>query len=343
MLALFLLPTNFGYATEKLENTGLITRNIWYSKDPFFSGDRIRIYSVVFNGSIVDLRGRVNFFDKGTLLCTSEFAVLSGSVSNVWCDWAVKEGKHLISIKITNPRGSVPGGNETDVVLGNDELGAEEVLVGSAPALFLKPEDTTASRAITTEKTVTTENSSQSSQQNPGIIERALNLLGITPSNSLATGQDEVTVDAGVNQELVQRPSNLVVTKSDSVKSARINKAPNGDSANTLDKLNTFAINPKRSEQPFPQKLVLNNFASVWVTFKEFVSRVPYLGDLRDWILAKLHSFTSAGNKPLAYIALFVYTIIKFVLGSPIILFFFLLYFIWRICKYFIVRRRYNH
>ena len=74
-LYLFLFTPVF--AVETLSNTGFVPSNIWYSKDPFYAGDNIRIYSVIFNGSAKDLRGRINFYNNKALLCTSEFSSLS--------------------------------------------------------------------------------------------------------------------------------------------------------------------------------------------------------------------------------------------------------------------------
>ena len=116
-----LLTPQFSYAVETLKNVGLITKNVWYSKDPFYVGDRVRIYSVIFNGSSKDLRGRVNFYDNSSLLCTSDFSSPSGGVSEIWCDWTASAGRHGVSIKIVNPRASVAGEEEQSVLLANSE------------------------------------------------------------------------------------------------------------------------------------------------------------------------------------------------------------------------------
>ncbi|MDO8493010.1 MAG: hypothetical protein Q7S19_00480 [bacterium] len=128
-----LVLPQFSYAIETLKNTGLIPSTLWYSKDPFYTGDKVRIYSVIFNGSNKDLRGKIVFYNSKNSLCTSDFSSLSGRVSEVWCDWTVPAGRNSISVKIINPRASAPGEEEQDVILAHSELTVSERIAVEAP------------------------------------------------------------------------------------------------------------------------------------------------------------------------------------------------------------------
>ncbi|MBI3633778.1 MAG: hypothetical protein HY226_05835 [Candidatus Vogelbacteria bacterium] len=320
-LAILLFPflsVKIVHAVQTLENTGLITRNIWYSKDPFYAGDKIRIYSVVFNGSILDLRGRVNFYDKGTLLCTSEFSVLSGGVSNVWCDWGVGVGKHSISIRITNPRGSIPGGDEAEVILSSDQLATSDVVVGDQPVVAQN-----VNPVMNSQDPVV--NTIANQPQSSGIISRVLSMLGASP--------DTLSVK---NNQAIQSGSviNSSTKKTKLGRSNNISKVIKQSTATVLAGAGASVI-------PVNSNLSLNNVASVWEVFKNFVSNIPYLTQLRNWILAELKSFTTTDNKPLSYVALFVYVVFNFVLNSPIILTLLFIYTIWWLCRR-AIRSRYR-
>jgi len=81
---------------------GFVQGNIWFSKDPFFAGNAVRIYSGVFNAGVDDIIGTVEFYDNGTKLGASEFqAVGGGRLREVWSDWQAVAGRHKISAKIT--------------------------------------------------------------------------------------------------------------------------------------------------------------------------------------------------------------------------------------------------
>ncbi len=80
---------------------GFVQGNIWYSKDPFFAGNAVRIYSGVFNGGSDDIIGTVEFSDNGSVIGTSEFqAVGGGRLREVWIDWQATAGAHTITAKI---------------------------------------------------------------------------------------------------------------------------------------------------------------------------------------------------------------------------------------------------
>ncbi|MFZ2303582.1 MAG: hypothetical protein WAV98_02195 [Minisyncoccia bacterium] len=130
-LIIFLLSicgATLAYSAEPpIKNAGFVPANIWYSKDPFFAGEKIRVYTIIFNGSLYDLEGTVEFLDNGVLIGKSNFALSGGGrVRDVWVDWNAKEGKHSMSARITGTTASIAGGVKRAIVLDNTETGKSE-------------------------------------------------------------------------------------------------------------------------------------------------------------------------------------------------------------------------
>lgn len=93
-------------------NTGFVPGNIWYSKDPFYEGDKIKIYTLVFNSEAKVLSGTVSFFDKNVLLGKKDFSIPANGVRDVSIDWSVTAGSHVIFGKIENAKYTASGKTE---------------------------------------------------------------------------------------------------------------------------------------------------------------------------------------------------------------------------------------
>ena len=124
--------------TKTLKNIGFIQDNIWYSKDPFFEGDKIRIYTAVFNGSRYDFKGTLEFFVNpdeagrgagGKSVGKSSFSLISGAFQVLWADWVAEKGNKKIYANITEAKISLPGGLEETVILENAKTGEIETFV----------------------------------------------------------------------------------------------------------------------------------------------------------------------------------------------------------------------
>lgn len=116
-----------------IDNAGFVQSNIWYSKDPFYAGDKIRVYTVIFNGSAYDLSGAVEFLDNGVLIGKADFALASGGrVRDLWVDWKALEGKHTITARFANVISDGPNGKQP-AVLGSAEAGKSEKVVELNP------------------------------------------------------------------------------------------------------------------------------------------------------------------------------------------------------------------
>ena len=99
-LSLLFLPL-VGLAAP-LSNAGFLQGGIWYSKDPFFAGDTVRVYAALFNSSAEDIAGTVEFLDNKKPLGAADFFVeRGGKFVQVWVDWKATEGEHLVEAVIT--------------------------------------------------------------------------------------------------------------------------------------------------------------------------------------------------------------------------------------------------
>lgn len=151
LLIIFILFATPAFAVgPAIDNAGFVQSNIWYSKDPFYAGDKIRVYTVIFNGSAYDLSGAVEFLDNGAPINKADFALASGGrVRDLWVDWKATEGKHTITARFANVIADGPNGKET-AVLASAEAGKSERVVEPDPvakAALAKIEDAKAAEA----------------------------------------------------------------------------------------------------------------------------------------------------------------------------------------------------
>lgn len=152
---LFLLCFTFvplAYATEvSVKNAGFVATNIWYSKETFYSGETVRIYTIIYNGSSYDLSGTVEFLDNDTLLGKTDFELLgSGKVRDVSIAWKATEGKHAITARIVNASTSLNGGVKTPIILENAEGGKSDLTVEIDPAVVASQAKAEAARIAAT-------------------------------------------------------------------------------------------------------------------------------------------------------------------------------------------------
>ena len=103
---LFLALSVLGVYGKNIEaaNVGFVPSSIWYSKDPFEEGDKIKIYTLIFNGDKRELSGTVLFFDKDVLLGKKEFVVPPETAKDISVNWTVDAGSHSIYAKIENAK-----------------------------------------------------------------------------------------------------------------------------------------------------------------------------------------------------------------------------------------------
>ncbi len=103
------------------QNVGIIPANIWYSQDPFQEGDKIKIYTVVYNSDTRKLFGTVIFFDNNVYLGSKDFSVDGKSTTDVWIDWAATSGDHVIYAKIENAKFLISEGKYEETYLAENK------------------------------------------------------------------------------------------------------------------------------------------------------------------------------------------------------------------------------
>lgn len=119
ILALSFLP--FCKINAESSNTGFAPGSIWYSKDPLVEGDKVKVYTLVFNPENKELSGTVMFFDKETLLGKKDTKVSSRTTKDVSVDWTVTAGKHSIYAKIENAKFLISAGKYENALLSKTE------------------------------------------------------------------------------------------------------------------------------------------------------------------------------------------------------------------------------
>jgi len=126
----FSLSISTALAGEDLENSGIISSPIWYSKKTFFEGDRIKIYSALFNGSSSEkLGGSVVFANNEKELCSQTFVLQPNSFSPVECLWLVPKGKAKISVTISSAYLLDKDGAKKDVSIDSVKVLAKELSI----------------------------------------------------------------------------------------------------------------------------------------------------------------------------------------------------------------------
>ena len=126
-LFLFLFPLEIE-AQEKIKGIGFLSKNIWYSKEPFFSGDTIRIYTIINNSTNDDIIGKVLFYNDKKLIGTSNFSAVSGGYGIIlWADWQAIYGKHLISAEISEAKIAQKNGIFIDISLENFKSSTDSI------------------------------------------------------------------------------------------------------------------------------------------------------------------------------------------------------------------------
>ncbi|MCM2339165.1 MAG: hypothetical protein NDI62_01785 [Burkholderiales bacterium] len=105
-LILFLILSLFPFTKINAQSSevGFVPGNIWYSKDPFEEGDKIKIYTFIYNSDSKELSGTVVFFDKTTLLGKKNFTLAGKTANEISIDWTVSAGDHKIFAKIENAK-----------------------------------------------------------------------------------------------------------------------------------------------------------------------------------------------------------------------------------------------
>ena len=101
-------------------HVGFVDSSIWFDREPFFSAEKVRVYTTLANSSTADFKGTVEFYDEKTVFGKTEVILeRNGGFQVVWADWIPKEGNNKISVEITEAIITPAGGKPEAVVYKN--------------------------------------------------------------------------------------------------------------------------------------------------------------------------------------------------------------------------------
>lgn len=130
IFGIFVLCFGATAQAKTFSSLGFAQNGIWYSTDKFLEGEKIKIYSAVFNSSAYDLLGVVEFFDNGVSIGKSGFYVGGeGKIKEAGIDWTAVKGQHKISAKIKDAKIRRTDGQEEAITLENNQTGVSDIFV----------------------------------------------------------------------------------------------------------------------------------------------------------------------------------------------------------------------
>ena len=132
LVMFFLVPffISVSAGTKAFSNLGFTQNGIWYSTDKFLEGEKIKIYTAVFNSSANDLLGAVEFFDNGISVGKAGFYVGGGGkLKEAGIEWTAVKGQHKISAKIKDAKIRMADGQEEAITLENSQTGVSDIFV----------------------------------------------------------------------------------------------------------------------------------------------------------------------------------------------------------------------
>ncbi|MFH1773173.1 MAG: hypothetical protein ABH818_02365 [Patescibacteria group bacterium] len=102
-------------------NAGFVS-GIWYSKNPFFIGEIVRIYVGIQNRSGFDITGTVEFYDNDTLVRSTNVSIINEQLIEAWTDHTFVYGDHEIKVQLAKTYIHEIGKPPRGVDLGNKFL-----------------------------------------------------------------------------------------------------------------------------------------------------------------------------------------------------------------------------
>lgn len=88
-------------AESEAINAGFV-QGLWFSEQPIFAGDTVRVYVAVRNNTDSDLSGRVSFYDNDKRFERMNVQALSGRIVEAWADWAPSYGEHTLRADLSS-------------------------------------------------------------------------------------------------------------------------------------------------------------------------------------------------------------------------------------------------
>lgn len=136
-VAVIFCSTTSAYAQTQISNTGFTQGNIWFSQDKLVEGDKVKIFTAIWNGGQDILSGNVIFYDKSVVLGQKDFTLQPNELKQSSIDWQVTAGDHSISAQIIDAKILVGKKDET-ILTSYSKTKVSEQFIPKNPALIKK-------------------------------------------------------------------------------------------------------------------------------------------------------------------------------------------------------------
>jgi hypothetical protein len=188
-------------------NAGFVPGNIWYSIDPFAEGDKIQIYTMLFNPDSREFSGTVIFFDKSLFLGKKDFTLKGKDASEVYINWTATAGDHKIYAKLENTKFLISPGKYEEVFRSGNQTEESERFV----AKKVTPEKALAKDSAASTKSAGDDSGISSIKAiEENIVEKTPDIIS-KPIIAAASGLESVrtSVEGSVDAKKVKTESEL--------------------------------------------------------------------------------------------------------------------------------------
>lgn len=96
----FLVSAEDNQLNNQSKKIKVYSSNLWLSKDIFFSGEKIRIYTKFNNNNDFDIKQVVEFYDNQKLIGEKNIEIAAKNELVVWIDTELTSGEHKLTSKI---------------------------------------------------------------------------------------------------------------------------------------------------------------------------------------------------------------------------------------------------
>lgn len=103
ILILLFFPILLMATIENIDDAGFVPGPIWFSKYPVFVGDKVKIYTALYNNSDYKISGEIYFLNNKNEIGVVNFEMMANSgAKNISIDWIASQGEIEIEAEIKN-------------------------------------------------------------------------------------------------------------------------------------------------------------------------------------------------------------------------------------------------
>lgn len=131
----FVFLTTPLFAMASVSSAGIPKDLMWFSKNPFYAGDNITVYTVVYNSTPYEFSGTMELRDETQVIGKQKFHVgPSGASEIVAIPWMVGLGDHNLSMVATNGIFTLSGKTVSNSEVTHVQSGQVELFTELPPA-----------------------------------------------------------------------------------------------------------------------------------------------------------------------------------------------------------------